>query len=62
MACADLISACDLWCQASRAVIKMRMIVGKGKQNQSYLSPCKRLSVSSDTQNGPQPHLQISSN
>ena len=58
--CADLISTCDVWCHTSGAVIKTP-IVGKCKQNHSYLTPFKRLSASSDTQNGPQPHLKISS-
>ena len=54
--CDDPTSACDIWCHMSRADVKSP-IVEKCKQNQSWLSPFKRLSVSSDTQNGPQPHL-----
>ena len=53
--CADLIFACDDWCNTSRTDVKTA-VVGSRKQNQSQLSPFERLSVSSDTQNGLQLH------
>ena len=46
--CANLILACHVLCHTSLAVIKTS-IVEKCKHNQSYLTPFKRPSVSSDT-------------